>query len=200
MGRCFASWPCRRKAGSKRGISCPDHVHMMISIPPKYASFAGGWLYQGQERDPSGPGLWRAKTQFPGTALLGQRLLRLDRRSRRSGDTGVHQETGARGQSPGSIEHVALMATFRWPHKFGAASATPTAALSGPITKAPGSAGGYLPLPLLGGEKRKLGGEKRKPDTRRLSSRQEPAAFAFLPLKGEGLRWGSRAAIAPPGA
>ena len=31
---CSASWPCRRRAGSKKVISC---WIMMISIPPKYA-------------------------------------------------------------------------------------------------------------------------------------------------------------------
>jgi putative flippase GtrA len=37
------------------------------------------------------------------------------------------------------------LATFRWPKETGVASATPSAALSGPIIKAPGFAGGYLP-------------------------------------------------------
>jgi CRP/FNR family cyclic AMP-dependent transcriptional regulator len=39
------------------------------------------------------------------------------------------------------------LATFRWPSNIGAASATPIAASSGPIPKAPGSAGGYLLIP-----------------------------------------------------
>src|SRR5262245_7742805 len=113
--------------------------------PTEVCGFAGDRLYQGQECDPLGPCVRGEKAQFRWTALLGQRVLRLDRRSRRSRDTGVHQETGRRGQPPRSVEHVALSATFRWPNKLGAASATPTAASSGPITKAPGSAGGYLP-------------------------------------------------------
>ena len=39
---------------------------------------------------------------------------------------------------------MALIATFRWPTRSGAASAAPSAALSGSQPKAPGSAGGYL--------------------------------------------------------
>src|SRR6516165_8616887 len=38
------------------------------------------------------------------------------------------------------------------------------------------------------------GGEKRKPLSRSMCSTSGDAAFCFLPLKGGGLRWGSRAA------
>jgi hypothetical protein len=44
---------------------------------------------------------------------------------------------------------VALIATFRWPTRAGAASATPTAALSGSQPIAPGFAGGYLLPPAI---------------------------------------------------
>ncbi len=39
---------------------------------------------------------------------------------------------------------MALIGHLQVANEFGAASATPTAASSGPIPKAPGSAGGYL--------------------------------------------------------
>src|SRR6516165_5518850 len=42
----------------------------------------------------------------------------------------IHQETGTR-QPSGSNESVALIATFRWPNRIGAALAAPTAAKSG---------------------------------------------------------------------
>jgi hypothetical protein len=36
--KCFGSWPRRRKAGlRRRGHLMPDHVHLMLAIPPKYA-------------------------------------------------------------------------------------------------------------------------------------------------------------------
>src|SRR6516162_3552485 len=81
--------------------------------PTEVRCFAGGRLYQGQECDPPGPDLRREEAQLRGTAFLGQRLLRLDRRSGRSGDTGIHQEPGTRRQAPGSAELVALIAAFR---------------------------------------------------------------------------------------
>jgi putative transposase len=37
LGKCSINWPRRRRAGSRRVIWMPDHVHMMIAIPPKYA-------------------------------------------------------------------------------------------------------------------------------------------------------------------
>src|SRR6202158_1425559 len=60
--------------------------------PTQVRSFAGDRLHQGQERDPFGPGVRGEEAKLRGTALLGQRVLRLDRRSRRSRDTGVHKE------------------------------------------------------------------------------------------------------------
>jgi len=63
-----------------------------------------------------------------------------------SGDTGVHQKPGAGGQPLGANEFVALIGRLQVANKCGIASAILTAASSGPIPKAPGSAGGYLPL------------------------------------------------------
>jgi hypothetical protein len=86
----------------------------------------------------------RRNAIFWGAAFLGERALRLDRRSGRSGDAGVHQKPGAGGQPLGANEFVALIGHLQVANEFGVASATPTAASSGPIPKAPGFAGGYL--------------------------------------------------------
>jgi len=111
----------------------------------KIRGFAGGRIHQGQKCDPFGPCIQRKETQFCGAAFLGERVLRLDRRSRRSGDTGVHQKPGAGGQPLGANEFVALIGHPQVANECRVALATPTAASSGPIPKAPGSAGGYLP-------------------------------------------------------
>src|SRR6266436_1523586 len=109
LGEVFRKLAQQKESRIEEGHLMPDHVHMMISIPPKYAVFAGGRFHHGQERDPFGPCIRREEAEFCGAALLGPRILRLDRRSRRSGDTGVHQEPGARGQPPGPNESVALI-------------------------------------------------------------------------------------------
>lgn len=71
-------------------------------------SFTGDRVHQGQERNPHGPGIWGEEAQFRRSALLGERILRLDSWPRRRSDTGIHQESGARGQATGSNEPVAL--------------------------------------------------------------------------------------------
>src|SRR5216684_7688666 len=60
-------------------------------------------------------------------------------------NTGVHQKPGAGGQPLGANEFVALIGHLQVANKCRIASAILTAASSGPIPKAPGSAGGYLP-------------------------------------------------------
>ncbi len=76
--------------------------------PAEICGFAGDRVHQGQECYPPGTCLRRAEAQLHRAAFLGQGLLRLDRRSRRSGDQGIHQEAGGRRLSPRSTEHVAL--------------------------------------------------------------------------------------------
>ena len=47
----------------------PDHVHMLLSIPPKYAvSQVVGFIKGKSAID---PGLWRAQAQLRGPAFLG---------------------------------------------------------------------------------------------------------------------------------
>lgn len=64
----------------------PDHVHM--TIPPKYAVLQ----VMGYIEDKSAIHLarrWREEAQLRRAALLGSGILRLDRRSRRSGNKSV---------------------------------------------------------------------------------------------------------------
>jgi REP element-mobilizing transposase RayT len=97
LGEVFRKLALQKESKIEEGHLMPDQVHMMISIPPKYAGLAGGRFHQGQERNPFRPCLWGEEAQFRRAALLGQRVLRLDGRSRRSRDTGVHQKAGTRG-------------------------------------------------------------------------------------------------------
>ena len=76
LGEVFRRLALQKEARVEEGHLMPDHVHMLLAIPPKYAVVPGCRLHQGQERDPSGPGLWRAQAQLRGAAFLGQRLLR----------------------------------------------------------------------------------------------------------------------------
>jgi hypothetical protein len=66
----------------------------------------------------------------------------------RSGDQRVHQEAGKRGYASGSDESVALTGHLQVAQTNRGRVSDPIAASSGPINKAPGSAGGYLQSPL----------------------------------------------------
>jgi|SRR5581483_563762 len=104
--------------------------------PAQVCGVASDRVNQGQERYPPGAGLWREEAQLRSAALL-------DRRSRRSGDQGIHPQAGGRGYPARPNEHVALRPPLGGQQNRGRVN-VPTAALSGPIPKALGFAEGYL--------------------------------------------------------
>ena len=102
LGEVFRKLASQKESRVEEGHLMPDHVHMLVSIPPKHFGVSGGGVHQGQERDPSGEGVRRAQAQLRWAALLGTGVFRLDGGSRRGGDSGVHQEAGEgrRGVAP----------------------------------------------------------------------------------------------------
>ena len=94
LGEVFRKLATQKESRIEEGHLMPDHVHMMISIPPKYAVSQVVGFIKGKECDPLGPGLWGTEAKLRRSALLGQRLLRLHRGAGRAGDTRVHQEPG----------------------------------------------------------------------------------------------------------
>jgi REP element-mobilizing transposase RayT len=137
LGEVFRKLALQKESRIEQGHLMPDHVHMMISIPPKYAVSQVIGFIKGQERNPFGQDVRGEEAQLCGTAFLGQRVLRLDRRSRRSGDTGVHQEPGARGQTPGPTQPVALIAAFRRLKSLGSRQRPHQPLLAAPNLKPP---------------------------------------------------------------
>ena len=112
LGEVFKRLAAQKESRIEEGHLMPDHVHMMIAIPPKYAVSQVGF-HQGQERDPSGSGLHGTQTQFRRSAFLGARIFRLDRRSRRRGDPGIYPPSGSRRRVPGTAEPVAMTSRGR---------------------------------------------------------------------------------------
>src|SRR5271156_1073434 len=106
LGPVFRQLAEQRESRVEEGHLMPDHVHMLLSIPPKYA---GGRVHQRQERDSSCASLWRAEARLCRSKFLGTRIFRLDRRSGRNRHQGLHQETGNRRPEVGTIELVALV-------------------------------------------------------------------------------------------
>ena len=95
LGEVFRRLAEQKESRIEEGHLMTDHVHMMISIPPKYAVSQVVGLHQGQERDPFGAGVRGEEAQFRRAALLGPRVLRFDGGARRNGDPRVHPEPGA---------------------------------------------------------------------------------------------------------
>ncbi len=87
----------QRESRIEEGHLMPDHVHMMISIPPKYAASQGRVVHQGQERHPLGAVVRRAPAEFRGPEFLGARVFRVHGGPRRGGDPELHPEPGAGG-------------------------------------------------------------------------------------------------------
>ena len=101
LGDVFHELARRRESKIEEGHLMPDHVHMLISIPPKYSvaeviGFMKGkssiWIAQNVER----------KAQFHRAQVLGSRLLRLDGRAGRGDDQSLHQEPRDAGSRTGS--------------------------------------------------------------------------------------------------
>ena len=67
----------QKESAIEEGHLMPDHVHVLIAIPPKF-SVAGDRVHQGQERDSHCAQLRRAEAELRRAAFLGPRLLRID--------------------------------------------------------------------------------------------------------------------------
>ena len=72
LGEVFRKLAVQKESKIEEGHLMPDHVHMMISIPPKYAVSQVIRIHQGQECDPSCSRLWREETQFCGDSTSGR--------------------------------------------------------------------------------------------------------------------------------
>ena len=86
LGKSLHELAKQKEARILEGHLMSDHVHMCISIPPKFAVSNVVVVHQRQECDLGGTELPRTQTQLHRRKLLGTRLLRVDRRlGRRDG-------------------------------------------------------------------------------------------------------------------
>jgi REP element-mobilizing transposase RayT len=93
FGEVFRRPAAQRESKIEEGHLMRDHVHMMISIPPKYSvSEAVG------TSGARAPSIWRKCTENGSTVLraafLGTRILRVRGRSRGGSDPRIHSEPG----------------------------------------------------------------------------------------------------------
>lgn len=143
LGEVFHKLAAQKEAKIVEGHLMPDHVHMMISIPPKYAVSQVVDFIKGKSAS-----TWRASTETGSATSWASTSGRAASSSTPWGGTRTQSAlTSATTRRrirdwTNSISGV-NPATFRWLNT-GAASATPSAASGGSNYKAPGFAGGYL--------------------------------------------------------
>ncbi len=108
LGEVFRRLAAQKESQIEEGQLRPDHVHLMIAIPPPVRSMARDWIYQRQARDPFGAGVRREEAELCGSTVLGTRVLGVHRGPRRGRDLRVHPEAGARRQAIGPDEPRAM--------------------------------------------------------------------------------------------
>ncbi len=129
-GRCILEIGGAEESKIEEGHLLLDHVHMLISIPPKYAvsqviGFIKGKsaihlarVYGEKKRNFVGQHFW-ARGYFVSTV------------GRDRGNTRVQQEAGRGGQAPGADESVALISHLQVAHTIRGRVRGPTCALGG---------------------------------------------------------------------
>src|SRR6266498_21324 len=131
LGSVFRTLAEQKECRVEEGHLMPDHVHMMISIPPKWSVAQIVGYIKGKSAIHI-THLQRTKAQLRRAAFLGARLLRLDRRKRRSRHSRVHPQPGGRGQAHGSTPSVvATRRHLQVAHRAARERPTNQAALSG---------------------------------------------------------------------
>jgi putative transposase len=109
LGEVFRKLAAQKGSRIEEGHLMADHVHMMISIPPKYAVSQVVGFIKGKSAIHLARVYGETEAKFRRSALLGPRLLRFHSRARRAGDPRVHQEPGTGGQAPRTTQPVALI-------------------------------------------------------------------------------------------
>jgi putative transposase len=80
LGKVFRKMAEQKESRIEEGPLLPDHVHMLISIPPKYAVSQVIGFIKGKSAIYLARGIWGAKEEFRWAAFLGARVLRINGR------------------------------------------------------------------------------------------------------------------------
>ena len=82
LGEVFRKLAAQKESRIEEGHLMRDHVHMLISIPPKYSVSQVIGYIKGKKRDPFGAGLRREEAELRRAALLGARVFCIHSRPR----------------------------------------------------------------------------------------------------------------------
>ena len=87
----------QKEAVVEEGHLMADHVHMLLSIPPKYSVSGGGGVHQRQECDSDSAEVYGPGEEFRRAKLLGEGILRVNGGAGRGRDTAVYPRARERG-------------------------------------------------------------------------------------------------------
>ncbi len=145
LGEVFRKLAEQKECRIEEGHLLADHVHMMISIPPKYAVSQVVGFIKGKSAIHLARVYGERKTELCGTELLGARVFRVNRGPGRDDHSGLHPQPGEGRRASRPDEHVEIACHRQGGStQRGRVSDPAQAASSGSRNKAPGSAGGYL--------------------------------------------------------
>jgi len=96
LGEVFRRLATLKESRIEEGHLMSDHVHTMISIPPKYAVSQVAEYIKGKSAIHLVRVYREQKCNFRGTAVLGTRILCVYGRTRESGDPRLHPESRKR--------------------------------------------------------------------------------------------------------
>ena len=109
LGEVFHKLAVQKESKIEEGHLMPDHVHMLISIPPKYAVSQVVGFIKGKSAIHLARVYGERKAQLCGTTLLGQGVLRQHGRSGRGGNTDVHPQPREGGSEVGATPRLEMI-------------------------------------------------------------------------------------------
>jgi REP element-mobilizing transposase RayT len=107
LGEVFRKLAVQKEAKIEEGHLMPDHVHMMISIPPKYSVSQVVGFIKGKSAIHLAR-VYGEEAQLRGPTLLGARLLRQHCGTGRGGNPRLHPQPGEGGSEIGATQSLAL--------------------------------------------------------------------------------------------
>ena len=103
LGEVFRELARQKERRIEEGHLQPDHVHMLLSIPPKYAVAQVVGYLKGKSAIHIARTYGGRLAEFCGGTLLGAGVLCVDGRARRGGRAPVHSGAGGGGPTVGAI-------------------------------------------------------------------------------------------------
>jgi REP-associated tyrosine transposase len=118
LGEVFRKLAAQKEAKIEEGHLMPDHVHMMISIPPKYSVSQVVGFIKGNSAIHLALVYGERKRKLRGPALLGARLLRQHGGTGRGDNPRLHPQPGEGGSEIGPARSLALtQRSFKGPRQ-----------------------------------------------------------------------------------